>query len=402
MNDVIINRKNLLGRRSPSNDAISGMILAGYAGTEPYGTVIKFQSIQEAELYGYTKEADAVNIALMHYHIREFFRINPDGTLYFMAVEFNTAMATMLDHTNAPEYAEKMLIEANGEIRQLAVGINADAGYDADTSNGIDQDVLDAIEKAKLLVTHSRSQKRPLVVLIEGRELVDNTLDLSTSEAEMVGVVIAQDWDKANMAVQWNKHAAIGTFLGSVSKVPVNENIGWVEKYRIDDGVDYFKTVGFSNHVKYKTTAPNTLNQYDQHALLFLRNFPGVVGYFWNDDDSCVTGDKGLNQISLVRTMDKAARMIYASLVPKLNSTIPVDPVSGKLAPSMCAYFEKLAYQGIEQMMRDGEVSGIDTWVDPDQNILALDKLNVKYSIVPTGTARKIQAIIEFTNPINS
>ena len=73
------------------------------------------------------------------------------------------------------------------------------------------------------------------------------------------------------------------------------------------------------------------------------------------------------------------------------------DNIIGAVSSSE-ASTERLKSYGIE-VFELNNVDSIDVYVDPEQNILATSKLDVKFTIVPTGTARQIEATIGFSNP---
>ena len=60
---------------------------------------------------------------------------------------------------------------------------------------------------------------------------------------------------------------------------------------------------------------------------------------------------------------------------------------------------ETLCKAALEAMLANGEISALEVFVDPLQNILATSELKVVVSIIPTGTARKITVDLGFKNP---
>lgn len=54
-------------------------------------------------------------------------------------------------------------------------------------------------------------------------------------------------------------------------------------------------------------------------------------------------------------------------------------------------------------MQTDGDLSGgIDTYVDPSQNVLATSNLNVAITAVPVPIGRQITINLGFSNPLNA
>ena len=82
-----------------------------------------------------------------------------------------------------------------------------------------------------------------------------------------------------------------------------------------------------------------------------------------------------------------------------LTTPVLVDPDSGKLAPSVVKGFETICRSAVERMISNEEVSEIDVYVNPNQDILANSELEIEMSIVPMGTARRIIVNLGFKNP---
>lgn len=388
MNDVIIEKINGgLGRRNPSGDMISGLVANGVAvvGGVQLGTVYRLKSLRDAESLLITESYDTTNSVLVYEHIKEFFRANPSGDLYLLLAPQTASYSDLADKSE--NYATKILIEAEGKVRQLAIAYNPSANvadFSATTS---------AIIKAQELADESYSKHRPLHILLEGKGYDYSTpSDFRTLNSKNVSVMIGQSLSVANNNATY---AAVGTLLGTVSKASVNENIAWVGKHNLHGGSLTVSAISGTSISSISEGDLDTLN--DKGAIFFITHI-GRAGIYFNDSHTCTSSTSDFAYIENNRTIDKAVREIRTILLPRLNSTVAVDD-EGKLSPEIIKSYESDGRRALEQMLKSEEVSNFDVLVDPEQNILSTSVLLVDFEITPTGTARKLKATVGFVNP---
>tara|TARA_R110002111_G_scaffold86456_1_gene135505 strand:+ start:425 stop:1594 length:1170 start_codon:yes stop_codon:yes gene_type:complete len=388
MNDVVIEKVNGgLGRRNPSGDMISGLVANGVAivGGAQLATVYRLKSVKDAESLLITESYDSTNSVLVYEHINEFFRANPSGDLYLMLAPQTESYSNLVDKTK--DFSAKLLIEAEGKIRQLAVAYNpATAVTDFTATSG-------AITKAQELADESYTKHRPVQILLEGKGFDYSTpVDFRALNSKNVSVMIGQSLVIANTSPTY---AAVGTLLGTVSKTSVNENIAWVGKYNLYGGS---LTVASISGVAVSSISDGDLDTLNDKGSIFFRTHIGRAGYYFNDSHTCIALTSDFAYIENNRTIDKAVREIRIVLLPRLNSTVLVDG-DGKLSPEVIKSYESDGRRALEQMLKSEEVSDFDVLVDPDQNILSTSELLVDFELIPTGTARKIKATVGFVNP---
>ena len=403
-------------------DAITGLLATGVAVEADVangisgialGQTVKLTSLTDAEAYGINEAYDSTNSLSVYRHVSEFYRICPNGTLYLMLYSGNMEAAF------AEEYAKKLIVDANGEIRILGIA-NTPTEEATEYLNGFPEDVFGSIQLGQQLYDWAFSTFRPCQVILEGRDfnvanaasaldLRNITINDQVLEAFKVSVCIAQDWKFADELDPIRKKMAdLGTILGSIAKKAVNENIGEVEGGNLVDVTNNkWLVAGLSNH---QTVAgwDSQLEALDSKGYVFAISYTGIAGYYWNNDHTCtpIKKDKEgyFNEytISYGRTHDKAVRDLRTCLLPKVKSTQPVDPNTGKLPQALVTYFERLADDDVfNTMAAEGLITAGKTTVDPNSDLLISPReLKVSFVLVPTGQIDEIKGTINLKTSI--
>jgi hypothetical protein len=377
LNDVVINKlSGGLGRRTPEQDMVSGLLFDGEP-TDKFdlAKVERLASLEDAEALGITADYD-VEGQSVYYQIQQFFRMNPSGDLYIMGT-------TATSYEDVAAKAMDMQEKANGNIRQIAI-IYSGATTFAQTQT--------AVAKAQTQANLAYTDYMPFEVILEGKGFnVEDATSLAGLNAENVSVVVAMDVEKAE---KYPNSAAVGLALGAISKAKVSENIAWIEKFNLTG--EGFAKAGFVGGEEIKTLG--TLSDLNEKRYIFARTHTGLPGVYFNDSSTCTTGTSDFAYVENNRTINKATRLLRTALLPKLASPVLVD-IDGKLPQSVSKSFEGLCRSALEAMVANQEVSDFDVYVDPKQNILATSELKVKAEITPIGTARKIMVDLGFKNP---
>jgi len=423
MNNAVVFTKGKPTENANSFDTtISALIVGGVDGDKlDLDKVYTLTSIDDAkELLGLSETYDTTNDLVLFHHIDEFYRMSVPGTkLYLMVVgQSITPTAILEDATGI--YAKKLIIEAKGEIRQLAIAYNPK--FVANETEAIEKDlskkIADAIPKAQDLAVWAYNTERPLHILLEGRsfnftgtvatsdypanlrniKLVDN----SVLGADKVSVVIGQDYNYASKfnATTGQKYAAVGTALGTLSGINVNQNIGEVETLNLSNVTkNKFIKVGLSSHTTIETAEP-LLETLEARGYIFPVSYTGISGYRWNNDHVCapviVDEDGLMNESSIAygRTMDDATRRLRKKLIPKIKSVQPVDNATGFLPIGIVKSFDSLGDEVFENMTAAGLISGGKTYTNASSDLLTEKVLKVSFDLQPTGSVNKIQGTI--------
>jgi hypothetical protein len=365
--------------------------------------------------------------AVWHYHIKEFFRMKPDGILY-------VGIYAVPSPFTAAE-VETMQNTVSGLIRQFAI-------YLPGTTFASSQ-----VDSVDLILGTLRDEHNNAIGLFHAdmATLTLSTLsDMSSLDDPKVAVVLGEDGNFHQTAysatasyingdkVRWlNKTyiavtsstgqapydtsyfsevciclaltygksvSTLGNLLGVIAAAAVHQSVAYVEKFNLVDGLN-MDEAGFATKVLYKNQTKATLDGLQDKHYIFLRKYNGFSGTYYNDSYTAVSQDSATNgdyaTIENNRVMDKAERNIYMALVPKLSSPLYVD-TDGKLSQATIDMFTAIVDSELEFMQVDGEISDREVSIDPDQNVTLNSKLIVGYNIRPVGVARNIQVYNAF------
>lgn len=349
------------------------------AGATLAGTVVQF-----------TGGAASIQ-AVWHYHISEFFRMQPGGNLY---VGFFAVPGTY----NFAEVAT-MQTFANGTIRQI--GVYKDASPLA--ANGADLIQLNAACQGQ--VTAHKELIGLLGADISGTADISTLYDNSQLTANLASLIISQDGAAVGAALflAYGKSITnLGAALGAVALASVAEDIANPARFNVSDGIEN-DTIAFANGVLYSdpSITDPLLTQLQNYRYIFLRKFTGYAGSFFNEEASAINLASDYAFISNNRTIQKATRGIYAALVPYLNSVFRLS-ADGTIPQSSCDYYTTVAESPLDQMVRDTELSDHKVTIDPTQNVLGTGQLVLAVVLVPLGVARNIIVNIGFDVSVSS
>lgn len=388
LNDITIQKVGGgLGRRNPGQDMVSALVANGVSETGGVQTNTSYllRSIEDANALLIDEAYDTDNNVFVYEHIKDFFRVNPSGTLWIFLVSTSMPYEVMAQGLGG---ARELLNEAGGTIRQIAFAYNPPVQVNDNTA------LLAAIPMAQELADWSYSQHMPVEVLLEGKGFDSQSVeDLRNKDAENVTVMIGQNLTVGQQ--DWT-YAAVGLLLGAVSLAAVNENVGWVQRFNLSGG--YLENPGIEGEA-FTKLSPSKVLEIHEKGYVFLRNHVGISGVYLNDSFTATELANDYAYIENNRTIHKAVRLIRQALLPRLNSPVTLDPEQGTLSPEVVKAIESEGRRALENMLRDQEASDTDVFVDPEQDILATSELKVDFAIVPTGTARKFKVTIGFQNP---
>jgi hypothetical protein len=327
-----------------------------------------------------------------HYHILRFFTIQQGGVLY-VGIYPIIAPYTFTEILTMQQYAL-------GAIRQFGVKKDPASPYTLG-----DFDLLQGI-KATLDAEHM-----PISIIyaadVSGTEDLSTLGDLSQREDNGASDCLGQDGAAVGAALfyaQGKSITCLGAELGTVALAAVDEDIAWVQKFNIDDGVE-FDVVAYANG-ELDTTIPITSSYrtvLNNQRHIFLRKFvgtSGTSGTYFNDSHTAIAQDSDYAYIEDNRTIDKADRLIYTNLLPYLNGPDQLND-DGTLSNNSIATLTDAANTALDNMVRAGELSGYLVTINPAQNINTAGKLVVAVKLLQEGVSRNIQVNIGYTNSLS-
>ena len=331
----------------------------------------------------------ASKTAVWHYHISEFFRLQPQGVLYvgFYAVP---GTYTFTDITTIQQFA-------NGTIRQIGVFKDPAAAYSTADITAINT-----------VCVANDTAKKPISAIyaadLSATTDISALTDLSLLTANKVSDCIAQDG-----AAQGNylflttgkSSTCLGALLGTVSKASVSQSIAWVNQFPISNGTEC-EVLAFANGQKFTDVAitDNLLEALNAKRHIFLKKFVGLSGSFWNDSHTAIAVTSDYAYIENNRTIDKATRVLYAALLPSLNSPLQLNS-DGTLSETTVAYLESQADVALDALVRASELSAKLVVINPSQNVLSTSQIIIAVTLVINGVARYIVVPIGFKPSIS-
>ena len=324
-------------------------------------------------------------IDTLHYHISEYFRIQPKGELYVGLYEEEA--------TYTFEAVTTMQNFADGSIKQLSI-FEKNVAFSANQLS-----VLQGIANANEAVY------KPIQLIlnaeISATASVASLVDLSTSTAFNVSVCIAQDGAALGYHIYratGKSVGAIGAMLGAISLGKVSESIAWVAKFNMALASE-LDTIAFSNGQLYSALADSQFESLNNYSYTFLRKLVGITGSYWSDSKTCITPTSDYATIENNRVYHKITRVVRTNMLPALSSPLKVN-ADGTLSAATIGYFETLANNPLTQMEADDELSAYKIIINPAQDVLATSTLELTLQNVPLGVARIIKVNVGFVKSV--
>ena len=386
---VKINYLNgLLGAAPESQDGLMMMVVIGataVSSTFALGTPYKIVRPSDLSGLGVTTASNARLVEL----VDQFYAEAGEGTpLYVLGLASTYTMTTALNHLDGPMPA--ILAGLHGVIRGLIVAEQSSAT--PTVTEGLDPDVFTALPKAQSLAEYiADTYFSPLFVILEGRAYAGaaSLRDLSSSAYNRVGIFIG-DTKLGGTAGSpaSTKNAAVGVLAGRIAAVPVQRNIGRVASGALAPESFYLGTSAVDDVMADVETIY-------AKGYITPRIFFGLDGYYFNDDRLACKPDDDYAHLTARRTVDKAARIAYMTLVQKLLDEIEVNTDGTMQTPVLKSWQADVETAIDQQMTAAGELSVVDgsgckCFIDPTQNVLSTSKVVATLRVRPFGYAREI------------
>lgn len=385
---VKINFENgRLGSVAPSADCVVGLVCntVGVDGKLSLEKPYILYRTEGLEDLGVTSAINDVN-AHLYKVVKDFYSQAGDGAeLWLLPVASGKKQSEVL------EIAKEFVKKANGRLRSLAIAVSQD---DLTIENGLDKDVMVAAAAAQELGEWAtNSLYAPLFVLLEAKGVSDDTIvdmpDLTEQGYNRVGILVGD-------TSQNSTGAAMGVLAGKIASCPVQRHIG-----RVRDGALAMNTC----YIGSKDATVADIETLNNKGYITFRTFVGKSGYFFTDDCLATAVADDYRSIARRRTIDKAYRIAYSTMLNHVNDEVPVTN-EGTLVPSMCKAWEsELEAAIMNNMTANGELgvdasddsdTGVRCFIDYNQKVLSTSRIEIALSVKPYGYAKYIEVKLGF------
>lgn len=389
MNGITFQRaQGGLKRQVQGQDHVSALLFYGSEASQLLD-LLDVYSLEDAE----RNKVTLAKTPIVYYHIAEFFRVAPGSRLL-------VRVAPSESYDGSFAEIKQMQQQAAGAIRQVGVWLGHSNTANEANLNKVCED----------LVTMNMPLSAVLAYRMTTEEL--NTLPtLGANAYPRVSICIAQDGGGLGAMLAKKGGAdkpavtAIGACMGAIARAGVHESIAWVEKQNMvstaypskESLAKELDVAALVDGTLINDLTPEQQELINNKRYLFLRKHVGQAGSYWNDSFTADKPDSDYAYIENNRTIDKAVRGIYKSLLPHLSGPLRMDPKSGGISVGTTTFLETLAKDCLIQMERVGELSGFEVEIDPNQSVLGSSKLNVSVKLIPMGVLRQINVNIGFT-----
>ena len=395
-----------LGTALTGLDHISGLLFdtTSAPGTTSLGDVYQIFSVKEAEAIGVLpyKAGETVYMdGLPHLHISEYFRLNPNGTLYIMFDDCSSNWDAISVMQNF----------AQGSLRQIGIWTGLKLFIKGTTD--LDPYTINLVSDINAAAELIASENKPFSVLLSANCAGINADNVTTTMASFPSVI--QSYSRVTALIgQGNstlvqdiqtKRAAhetvgwVGAALAIVARANVHESPAWLGKFNMIGGNMNSIAMGFGDITvtseklnslfPYESISKQQLDQLDDKGLVFPVKYVDKDGTFYSKDRTCSDGD--YRMISRNRTIDKSRREIRKVLLDRLNSPLNINPANGQLSAADIKVFKTLVSGPLDLMLSAGNISGYYVNIDANQNVLTNDTLLISYVLIPKGVASDIE-----------
>lgn len=385
---IILGNGNV-GSVSLSDDGVAALLLTGAAVENKFAlnTHYVLSGTSGLATLGITE----ANNPLIWKDVNAFYTEAGDGAeLHILAVSEATTLTQMVAAA-ADSPIHKLLDPAAGRIRLVGLNRTLPANYEATMNGCVDGDVQTAVAAAQAIAESYLGKIAPVCIMVPAMKWSGSMTSIyqpREGSQNMVSVILASDGK-----VGTTQSAAMGMILGRAAKVPVNVSIG-----RVKDGAICASGAGFLMDGTTPESHYADWNALHDAGYIFFRTYIGKGGYYLNDDATATATTDDYCRLCLTRVIQKAVVICYKCYIDEILDNIDVDPETGKIPTAMAKYYESLLAKNINSGM-EGEMSGFNASIDPDQDLITTGKMDVMARITPTALLREIEVNLAFTNP---
>lgn len=347
------------------------------------GKGVVITSPYDAEKIGINESFDSNNDLTLYEDVKEFFRLAPEATLYL----FNSTVPAEV----------KSFINQNKEIKGFAQYFE----YNLAVPN-----LISSVTAQQVLVNELALQNRLIDFAVVGPKGLDAfDENLFALNAPNVSVCIACN---SNSGVP-----SLGALLGMIAVRKISENLGSVDienKPRTKRGTqDYPLTDTLVEKwpVAYLTDG-NTTESVDESFLtnlkdngyIFAATYEGYDGVFFESSYTCVARISDFAFIEYNRVWNKAARIIRATLLPRVKGKVKKEVSTGFIASTTISFWKGLVNKALNQLIASDDISGYEVEISQKQIVNEQNPCIVKARIVADGIVHEFLVQLGLTNSI--
>lgn len=340
-------------------------------------------------------------LRIWHYQISEYFR----GALYqataaplYFSIKFDdSANAIGVFNTQVRTDIASVATAWDGNARQYAVLAN---GRTFATST------LDAIKVARTALFNDYTPAEFFLVMDNSATALGSLLNLSSLSDDGVSFITGQSASGVGLEVARTQIQALGSIglaLGIEASCAPSQSLAEVGAFNLSDGTEC-ELVEFLSGTLWTATSVSLRNQLNDYGYIFLRKFPNATGTHFSNSICAITPSSDYRKIEHNKTINKAVRNVYASILPLLNSRVTLN-ANGTLSKQAIAGFQAAAGYPLTQMFVDGDLS-----VDPvtvggvivseTEVVSTSGRIPITIKLIPIGIAEQISITIGYVASI--
>lgn len=384
----------VLGQTTPLATGVFGFVASAetVADTFALDTAYQLKSMRDVAALG-------LNGSVPNYRLfkalKEFYQEAGEGTeLWLYGVEKRYLVSTWFEKRDGnPGPVESLLNASHGKIRGIFT-IYTPSVEPILGDEKIDPDVPTACLTAQTLFENYTSEKyAPYFTIIEGYKFTGEVVglpDLTVKNYNAVGVMIGSTIFDPDI----KPTTAIGVLAGRLAKYPVRVNAGKVRNGALKPIKMYIDQT--------------LVEEFDTEALydlgyITLTTYAGKNGYYFMDDPLACNVSDDYHYLTHRRTINEAYRLAYQANLDFVLDEVPVNN-DGTIQAWYAKTIESAVVRLISTSMgadlsvnpEDTRDSGVQCFVDKEQNIISTSKLNQVIKVRPYGYNRWIEVVIGF------
>jgi hypothetical protein len=364
------------------------MVMTGVSESGGYtlGTTISVTSLAAVTAAGITVANNPFAIK----QITEFYNEAGAGaTLFLMLVANTMTVDLMASNTNANGCVKLLnyAIAQGTPIKVLGL-ITDDTVVTTTVTNGINGAVYTAA--ANIVTTRAAffAIQAPFRCIIGGTSYSGTASALTTENSGTTNnsaAILIGD----TSTTYSNVGAAVGLCLGLISTLPVQRKISRVKNGILTNSTAYLGAAAFAQ-------ANGTIIA--GKGYITFEAYPSNAGFYFSGDPMLTVSTDDYCFLCRGRVIDKAQVLAYTLFLQEVDDEILTNPLTGVIDPGFAASLQTKIEDAInENMTALGNITGVQCFIDPTQNIVETNTLAVNLNIDAVGYASAININLGFS-----